>query len=204
LCQRLSLALDGQRTFNPNERSRGPLPLAAYFGGADLDAWEGAMDPVLISLISACTALVASVVGPMVTLAVAKRQINANVVSANRHKWIEALRDSLAELISMMAAVVVVKASWKGTWNRGLGALEADPKLIEKVQRIIELQWRIRLLLNPLEPDHQELAQSIHQAFLRLQEEGAAEEQTLHDIEHFSSLAQAILKREWQRVKHGT
>jgi hypothetical protein len=50
------------------------------------------MDPLLISLVSACTALVASVAGPLVTLAVARRQFNANVLSANRQKWIEALR----------------------------------------------------------------------------------------------------------------
>jgi hypothetical protein len=60
------------------------------------------MDPVFISLVSACTALVASIVGPMVTLSVAKRQINASVLSANRQRWIESLRDLVAELISLM------------------------------------------------------------------------------------------------------
>ena len=55
------------------------------------------MDPLLISLVSACTALVTSVVGPIVTLAVARRQFNANVLSANRQKWIEELRDVLSE-----------------------------------------------------------------------------------------------------------
>ena len=49
------------------------------------------MDPVLISLVSALTALVASVVGPIVTVAVAKRQITASVVSSNRHRWISEL-----------------------------------------------------------------------------------------------------------------
>ena len=66
------------------------------------------MDPVLISLISASTALVASVIGPFVTLTVAKRQFNATVLSANRQKWIETLRDLLAELISVLVAVFVV------------------------------------------------------------------------------------------------
>jgi len=42
------------------------------------------MDPVLIGVISACTALVASIIGPIVTLTVAKRQFNATVLSANR------------------------------------------------------------------------------------------------------------------------
>ena len=42
------------------------------------------MDALLISLVSAATALVASIIGPVVTLSVAKRQFNATVLSANR------------------------------------------------------------------------------------------------------------------------
>jgi hypothetical protein len=57
------------------------------------------MDPLLISLVSACTALVASIVGPFVTLAVARRQFSATALSANRQKWIESLRDMLAHAI---------------------------------------------------------------------------------------------------------
>ena len=68
------------------------------------------MDTGLITLVSATTALVASLVGPLVTLTVARRQISASVLSANRQKWIETLREMLAELISLLVAVVVVKA----------------------------------------------------------------------------------------------
>lgn len=56
------------------------------------------MDPLVISAISAATALVASILGSIVTIRVAKRQFNANVLSANRQKWIEMLRDIVAEL----------------------------------------------------------------------------------------------------------
>ena len=42
------------------------------------------MDALLVSLVSARTALVASIVGPLVTLTVATRQFNATVLSANR------------------------------------------------------------------------------------------------------------------------
>ena len=56
------------------------------------------MDPLLISLVSACTALVASIVAPFVTLTVARQRFNATVLSANRQKWIETLRDMLVEI----------------------------------------------------------------------------------------------------------
>jgi hypothetical protein len=48
------------------------------------------IDPLLIGLISAGTALVVSIVRPLVTLFVAKRQFSATVLSTNRQKWIEA------------------------------------------------------------------------------------------------------------------
>ena len=76
------------------------------------------------------------------------------MLSANRQKWIESLRDMLAELISLLIAALVIKEKWKDKWDRGRGPLIADPALLEKVQRLV--------------------------------------------------LAQSILEREWQRVKHGT
>jgi hypothetical protein len=49
-------------------------------------AAEIPMDTMLIGLVSACTALVASIASPIVTLTVSKRQFNATVLSANRQK----------------------------------------------------------------------------------------------------------------------
>jgi hypothetical protein len=161
------------------------------------------MDPLLLSVISACTALVASIVGPLVTLAVAKRQFNATVLSANRQKWIETLRDMLAELISMLVAAMVFKSGWKDRWDKGLGPITTDPSLLQKLQRIVLVQWRIRLLLDPSRPDHHELNQTIETAVKRLQGEGPHEAETETDIENITRLAQAILKQEWQRVKRG-
>jgi len=167
------------------------------------------MDSALLSLISACTALVASIAGPFVTLAVAKRNFNATVISANRQKWIEALRDMLAELISLFVAALLVKAKWKhrieqGKWDHGRGALAAEPALLDKVQRMVLTQAKIRLLLTPSETDHQRLYQAIDTAAKRLQSEDTQESETEADVETITKLAQAILKREWMRVKHGT
>jgi len=161
------------------------------------------MDTLLISLVSACTALVASIVGPFVTLAVAKRQFNATVLSANRQKWIETLRDLLAELISQLVAVLVVKSGWTGNWDKGRAPLKTDPGLMQKMERIVLVQWKIRLLINPAEPDHRQLFDVIDKAFKRLQADDTHESETQADIENITSLSQAILKREWERVKKG-
>jgi hypothetical protein len=161
------------------------------------------MDPFVISLVSACTALVASIAGPMVTLTVAKRQINANLVSSNRQKWIESLRDLLAELVSLLVAVVVVKSGWKGDWNDGLPAIQADRSLLDKLERIVLVQWKIRLLINPNEADHQGLYHAIEAAFAHAKSTQQYEAEITADIETITRLAHGILKREWERVKRG-
>jgi hypothetical protein len=50
-------------------------------------------NPNLLGLLSACTAVIATIVGPLVALTVARLQFVATAVSGNRHKWIENLRD---------------------------------------------------------------------------------------------------------------
>ena len=99
------------------------------------------MDATTVGFISAITALVASIIGPAVTLVVAKRQFNANVVSANRQKWIDALREQLAELIALISSAMVTKQRWHADWRGGQGALEADPTLLAKVEKI---SFRVR------------------------------------------------------------
>jgi hypothetical protein len=162
------------------------------------------VDPLVISMVSAATALVASIVGPLVTLAVGRRQFAATVLSTNRQRWIDMLRESLADLVSQLAMVSVIKATWSAKWDKGIGAIAADPSRLVTLQRLVLVQFRIRLLLNSIEADHQELYRAIEQAIERLREERSVEEETAADIESISRLGQAILKREWQRVKRGT
>src|SRR5690349_18455780 len=78
--------------------------------------------PFEISLITAMTALVASIMGPLVTLSVARRQFRANVISTNRQKWIETFRDRVSELLSLMSAAQLIKRHSKESWRGGLGA----------------------------------------------------------------------------------
>jgi len=157
-----------------------------------------------ISLVSASTALVASVVGPVITLTVARRQFNATVISSNRQKWSETLRNTLAELIALVRASLVVKSNWKEKWDHGRGPLNANPAMLEKFERIALAQSKIELLLNPIDSDHQRLFETIETAIRRLRAEESLEAETEHDIRTITGHGQSILKREWQRVKNGT
>ena len=161
------------------------------------------MDPLVISVISAGTALVASIVGPIVTLSVARRQFKATVLSANRQKWIETLRDMLAELISLLVSALIVRSAWKSKWDEGRGPFREDAALVDNLERIVLAQSKVRLLLNPTESDHQRLHGAIDAALKRLRSEDSVDSDTAADIEIITTLGQSILRREWQRVKLG-
>jgi hypothetical protein len=162
------------------------------------------VDPHLISVVSACTALVASVAGPLVTLTGAMRQFNATVLSANRQKWIESLRETLAELITVMVAASVVKQRWKERWNQGFGPLEENPAMPQKLERLILAQSRMWLLITPTEAQHRKLRAAIETALKGLRSEQSDKAETERNILGVTALAQAVFKAEWQRVKSGT
>jgi hypothetical protein len=161
------------------------------------------MDPQLVSLVSACTALVASIAGPLAMLRVSRRQFDATVLSTGRQKWIDALRDLLADLMSQLAGLSVLKTRWTGEWDRGVGLLQTDPALVDRVERLVLVRWKIRLMLNLTEADHQELDRLVGDAVRRLRDEPPGAVDTDADIEAISLQARGILKREWERVKRG-
>jgi hypothetical protein len=164
------------------------------------------MDTQFVSLVSACTALVASIAGPLATLRVSRRQFDAAILSTGRQKWIDALRDLLADFMSQVAGLSVLKTQWVGQWDRGAGLFHSDPALVVKVERLVLVRWKIRLMLNLTEADHHELDRLIGAAVERLRNEppGNADADADADIETISRQAKGILKREWERVKRGT
>ena len=124
--------------------------------------------------------------------------------SANRQKWIETLRDTLAELIALIRAALVVKSKFKDKWDHGRGPLNADPAMLETFERIVLSQSKIDLLINPTDAEHQCLYEKIETAIERLRAEESLEAETQSDIQTITRLGQAVIRREWQRVKIGT
>ena len=83
------------------------------------------------------------------------------------------------------------------------GPLNSEPALLEKFEHIVLAQYQIQLLINPNYEDQRHLGETIAAA-IRRRSEGALDTETDSDIRDIVSLAQVILKSEWQRVKQGT
>jgi hypothetical protein len=161
------------------------------------------LNPQWITLISASTAMVASIAGPFVNTRIAKFEFKTNVLSVNRQKWIDTMRDLVASLNSQL----LIAAALRQTMNEPSGILIArDPELSRRVENLLRTVSKIELMLNPLKQDHQQLNVLMKEAIDQLRSpllEDRVEDRIeviSHDI---IQVLQGILKREWARVKRG-
>ena len=152
---------------------------------------------VAISIISAVIALVAVIVGPMVTWRVAKKQITASVVSNNRQAWINRLRDEVASLTAITYSLPSTHA------NKSISTDDA----ISEHARFVRTMQTVKLLINPAEEDHKrliELAESASNEITKSINKGHANASQFEDMaQAMVEQTQQILKREWERVKVG-
>ena len=153
-----------------------------------------------LAMVSAITALVAVIIGSLVSIFVAKNQINASVVSSNRQAWINRLRDELATLVSIVHHL---------PWAHANGSVSTDDAIAE-YGRFVEKFQVIKLLINPKENDHQELVRLIESADNKIMtsiNDKKAEASEVEAAQLAGQLivtqSQVVLKREWERVKNG-
>ena len=147
--------------------------------------------PEVISGMSMLVALCAVVVGPIVTFTVAKRQ----VISPIRQKWIDELRELMSQFLSESRKVIVL--------SEGCGLLNADKTDESAFQKLLYIEQKLGLMLNPNEEDHSELVKLVHAITEDVQHGGGNLIDFGNRLGEATTLCQKILKYEWQRVKSG-
>lgn len=159
------------------------------------------IDPVVVGLVSAVTALVASITGPLVTLHIGRSQIRASVLAANRQKWIEAFRDAVSAFCSHVAVIV---HSRERVLREGRLHLAADPEMMRRFEALVLVFTKIRLLTDPTDPEHRQLLQVMHE-LLRYLETAGPDADVRHEAEatvtRITDMCLAVLRREWARIK---
>jgi hypothetical protein len=151
------------------------------------------------AILSAVAAIAATVLAPAIAYYTSRTQIRANLVSANRQAWINALRDDLAELFELFTFLFLLRA---GTFGGDQGVR----LMMDKRSKIRLLTNRIRLRLNPKEEPSKLLLEAID-SLARVPHgtavSGEAEALFNQWMEAAVAAAQTILKSEWKRVKKG-
>ena len=155
------------------------------------------------SLITAAAALVASLMSPLVTLSVARRQFRASVISTNRQRWIETFRERVSELVSLMNTAQVIKRHSTESWLGGMGPMQAKLDLTKKFERAYKALAEIRLLTNASDPEHQRLNGALAAALTHLQHDDLREGELAASVEDVIAQGRTIIRHEWRRVKRG-
>src|SRR5258705_1872350 len=102
------------------------------------------MDALTITFVTACSALVSAAAGPLVSIVVASRQIRASLISSNRERWIEAMRDSIAEYVALTVSDAMPREVLR---NQAFEAIPDDAPLAQLAERIAHATDRNLLML---------------------------------------------------------
>jgi hypothetical protein len=122
-----------------------------------------------------------------------ERTISSQVISVNRQDWINTLRDNVSQFVAIMFTLSL--------------ATEADmntKEFFEKTEILFAIRFKLKLLINPKEDDHQKLDALIGDALRNViaPEKERAKLRPLSDLrDDIMIVSQNILKREWERVK---
>jgi len=92
------------------------------------------IDATLVSFVSALTALVASIAGPIVTLYVARSQFRVSVRSANRQRWIDEFRDLIANFCAEIATSAQVREK---IVRDGRIVIQAESEFMSSFEKLI-------------------------------------------------------------------
>jgi hypothetical protein len=159
------------------------------------------IDPVVVGLISAITALVASIAGPLTTLHIGRAQIRASVLSANRQRWIENFREGISLFCSQVAGFVHTRES---VVREGRFHVSNDPETVRRFEALILTFTRIRLLTDPVDEEQQKML-VVMQAFLKRVQHTPITEDIQEEAEatagRIIEMSLGVLRREWLRVK---
>lgn len=157
--------------------------------------------------ISALTALLAVIIGPLVTLYIARKQIYASTVSSNRIRWVEDLRMNIADFMQSFAELYVILEDINAERTRPTPNKEKLRQLRQErrkaVSTVSKSRYLIMLKINFSEKNHSELARKIEESF-----------QITRDLmsrnsviglksygEEIRVIARKVLKDEWNRAK---
>src|SRR5262249_29232062 len=158
-----------------------------------------AMDALMVAFLTACTALIASVASPVVSMLVARRQIRASVISNNRERWVEQLRDSVAEYVGLLLSAAWARQTMELAQTLTIGGDEA---LLQVAERIVLTKNEILLMVNPSKGGHSELCEAVEASYLTLVADQRPDLTKLRaDAEMITRVGRAVLRAEWARVK---
>ncbi|MDO6611265.1 hypothetical protein Q4601_18885 [Shewanella sp. 1_MG-2023] len=145
----------------------------------------------LVSIGALAIAFLALFVSPLVNARISKRQ----VIAPMRQAWINALRDKIAEFVSIVA-IDRFHISPTESESKTNGSVAHKEDLL-RYERLVLLYSSIELHINANEKDHQNLVALLSEIVRNYHDNI----DTRHLVEQLSTLTQKILSDEWKATK---
>ena len=125
-------------------------------------------------------------------IGISRSQLNVSVLSKNRQDWINTLRDSISEYVSIITNWAI---------NGSIEEKNKNNNIIN--ERLLFLKSKIELLINPKEDDHTKLVNLLDQILKNIIHCVDGHESDIDNLlREITNVSQTILKREWERVKN--
>ena len=159
------------------------------------------MNALTVAFVSAMTALTAAVLSPMVSLLVTRMQIRATVISNNRERWIEALRDAVAEYVAVLLTASMVKQAAE---RDPLQEVREHRDLLPIVERVVMMKSKIMLMINPSDQRYAALCEKVEASYELLASDSLVSVPAMRaQANEVTRLGAYVLRTEWARVKRG-
>jgi|HubBroStandDraft_2_1064218.scaffolds.fasta_scaffold282228_1 hypothetical protein len=159
------------------------------------------MDQMTITFLTASTALIAGIASPIVSINIARRQFKASVISNNRERWIEALRDAIAEYIAVVTSAALVARHAKIVDGE---IVYPDQEILRTAERMVLVRSKILLMTNPNKTCHRHLCESIDAVHRVLVANQTMElEKWRSHLDAITLAGHTVLEAEWSKVKRG-
>jgi hypothetical protein len=159
------------------------------------------MNQLTITMLTATSALIASVAAPIFSATVARWQIRATVISNNRELWIVALRDALSEYIAVATSAAAIEHALSDDIET---IVHANRDFRRTVERMLLVKSKILLMTNSSGSGDGALRDSVEALYVFLVSKQAF---TLGEwqqrIDAITNLGHVVLRAEWARVKRG-
>ncbi|ESU28726.1 hypothetical protein FLJC2902T_13190 [Flavobacterium limnosediminis JC2902] len=138
-------------------------------------------------VITILTSILIPIIIGFITYIIAKKQIINTGVTQFRQQWINSLRDTISVFISRAEYTSIQ---------------ENQEKIKEAFREIVEAEFKIELLLNPSEEDHNKLVEKMREIRDLIYFVPDNDTLDIH-IEELLAITKKVLKREWNVVKSG-
>lgn len=164
---------------------------------------------ILVSLAAVTVSLLTAIIGPVVQMRIARLSLAANILTANRVKWIESIQSDIATYMALVERTEFLDKSMTELSARVLKPNDKQSEEFNRLHREYEAQTfernktgnLIGLRLDVSEDVRREFITSVNEYATRVTGMRTGSEAQVAALAKLQRVVQAVVKEEWSRIE---